>query len=146
MSLEDLEKMLAEQESFLTSEFGKIREDLKEMQESFDTLEKEIEEEEAFVLEMEATLHRESEVLENLKSQEVIDELVKKEGSVQKALARIDKEIGRITGFTSKISDRWDGNSDIESLKTLVEEFEVLKKRFNQVDKKRDLLITKADS
>lgn len=146
MSLEDLEKMLAEQESFLTNEFGKIREDLKEMQESFDTLEKEIEEEEAFVLEMEATLHRESKVLENLKSQEVIDELVKKEGGVQKALARIDKEIGRITGFTSKISDRWDGNSDIENLKTLVEEFEVLKKRFNQVDKKRDILITKASS
>ncbi len=140
MSLEESEKKLIEQERIFKIEFKQLQDDIKRMQDSYDAPQKE---KKSFIEDLEDNFKKDAKDLEKSQAEDIVNKLVVLEGGVKQAIKKIDKEIEAIAGFSSKVSNRWDADKGIEYLKSLLIEFEVLKLRFNQIDKKRDALISK---
>ena len=133
MALEDLDKLLADHEAFLQDEFSKMRQDLGEIKQSFDDLNRAIEEEEAFLADIRKDLDEEGKLLEKDKVKLSVQGLIKEEGDLDKAIAKVHKEIDKITEVTSGISSRWDGRKPLAELHKMVADLETLKVRWGHI-------------
>ncbi len=143
MNIEELEKKFRETNKHFEEELEKMEAEvsaLRPLEGSLKALEVSNEE---FLKALPESLDRRRLLLEQEGAQQWVEQKISQEGGVTAALHKAEAEAKKIVSCLKEVSQEWSNEKPYEELLAMVHQFELLKRRWNQIQEERAELIKK---